>query len=145
MRYHLNAALGRACDHRAARRHGRRDGRSGLSVEEAADAEYLVHLRRWFEAERDAIAVRLRERLDAVESAAIDAEAEALLLRAGVDGLVERARAAARDRVAEYEELCARYGRSWQRHHRDRHFAHLGWRCPRLPGSEPEEDRRGPA
>ncbi len=133
----FGAAVGRALDHRAAARHGRRAGRAGLSVDEAADTTYLVGLRHRMHREHAGITLRLDRQLTVIEACELDAEIELRVLRGRQETLVARARDAVRDRVDRYEELCATYGRSWQRAHRDRHFAHLGWRCPQAP--HPEE------
>lgn len=114
--------------YRTAGWHGRRAGREGLSIEEVADSLYMIWLRRETSCQLDTIAAELDQ---ALISLAIDSgESEVVATRR--DAVVRRARGLAGMRVAEYELLCAAYGRSWRRHHRDRSFVHLGWRCPRL-------------
>ena len=114
----------------SAKRSGRRAGRDGLSVEEVADTEYLVRLRRKAENDLAEIAARLSYDLSALVAQETGGADDLALARR--DALVERARALAEVRVADYELLCAAFGESWRRHHRDRRIARLGWRCPRL-------------
>jgi len=121
-----STAVVRLLDRCAAAHHGRQAGRQGLSAEEAADTVYLVRLRRQLEAERADIRAHLLSQLDAAVQ----------VLRVRRNQLLTDAKQAARDRRHRYEELCAIYGRSWQRAHIDKSFARIGWRCPRL--SEPE-------
>ena len=113
-----------------ARWYGHRAGRAGLSVEEVADTPYLVRLRQQAERDRLAIATGLADALASLQTQAGGLDPE--VLRARCRALAEEAEAADRVRVAEYERVCAAFGDRWRRRHRDRHFAHLGWRCPRL-------------
>ncbi len=133
MRTTISETIGRTLDHRAAARQGRRAGTAGLSVDEAADTAYLVGLRGRLAEERADIARSLAELLAEQEAMARDADATARTLRAARTALVARARELAQARRARYEELCAVYGEHWQRRHRDRSFAHIGWRCPPVP------------
>lgn len=134
------AAVRRARENWIAARRGRWAGRAGLSVDEVADTEYLVGLRHRLQDERAAVAAERARRLDELEASARDAEAVAAVLRAGRDRVIADAREAARERFDRYEEPCAIYGRHWQLSHRDRSFAHIGWRCPRPPDPQHAEE-----
>ncbi|MHA6780108.1 hypothetical protein ACVGOW_03785 [Pseudonocardia saturnea] len=114
--------------------HGHRAGRAGLSVEEVADTPFLARLQQETERDRAAIAARLAGDLSTLQTQADDLDPE--LLRARCAALVLQADADIAARIARYHTVCAAFGRSWRRLHRDRHFAHLGWRCPRLSGVE---------
>jgi hypothetical protein len=118
--------------HLHAARHGCAAGRAGLSVEEAADTEYLVRLRRDTEVALAAIADQLDRELAALDGD----EADRAVRQARREALVEKAEAVSRARRADYDLLCATFGASWRRNHRDRHFARLGWRSPRLRCTE---------
>lgn len=131
MRIRSDVTVSGAIAHHAAARHGRLGGRAGLSVEEVADSSYLVRLRRATEDDLLAIAADLERHL-----AGLDATDDV----ARRDALVEKAEAMRQIRIADYQLLCATYGKSWRRHHRDRRFVHLGWRCPSLRG---RNDGRG--
>jgi hypothetical protein len=131
MSTYSRATLSGTIAHCTAERHGRHAGRAGLSVEEVADTGYLVRLRRDTEEDLLAMAADLEREL-----ADLDVTGDPVLQEV----LVERARAKRAVRIADYELLCATFGRSWRRHHRDRHFAHIGWRCPRL-GDRHDERR----
>lgn len=137
----FGAAAGRALENRAAARHGRWAGREGLSVDEVADTEYLVGLRHRLRNDRVAIAADRARRLDELEASARDAEAVAAVLRASRGRVIAMARESADERLDRYEELCAIYGRHWQRSHCDRSFAHIGWRRPRPPDPHPAEEQ----
>ncbi|WP_214403005.1 hypothetical protein [Pseudonocardia lacus] len=120
--------------HLVAAWHGWQAGRAGLGVEEVVDTRYLVRLRR--DTALDLVA--LADQLDRDLAALADTghghagHDSADVRSARRDALVRRADAAAEVRVADYELVCATYGRNWQRHHRYRRHAHLGWRCPPL-------------
>jgi hypothetical protein len=107
-------------------------GRAGLSVEEAADTAYLVRLRRDIEVALAGIADQLDRELAALDGD----EADRAVRQARREALVEKAEAVSRVVRADYYLLCATFGASWRRHHRDRRFAHLGWRSPELRCTE---------
>lgn len=136
----VGSAVVRALEHGAAARHGRQAGRAGLSVDEVADTRYHVGLRRRLQDERAAIDIERDRELAELEASARDAEAKAAGLRTRADQVVAQAQAAARACLDRYDELCAVYGAHWQRTHRDRAFAHIGWRCPRPPDPLPAEE-----
>lgn len=132
MKTNFDGAIGRRLDHRTAARQGRRAGRAGLSVDEAADTAFLVHLRSRLLHQRAELARHLDRQLAEQEALARAADALAQALRATRATLVDRAREQAQARYDQYQQLCTTFGEHWQRRHRDRSWAHIGWRCPRV-------------
>lgn len=116
--------------------HGHQAGRAGLSVEEVADTPFLAQLQEETERGRAAIAARLAEDLAALQAQAGELDPE--LLHARCAALALQADADIAALVARYYRVCSAFGKSWGRRHRDRRWAHLGWRCPRLRGADPE-------
>ncbi|MGQ0575315.1 MAG: hypothetical protein ACT4RN_14065 [Pseudonocardia sp.] len=120
--------------------HGMRDGRLGLTVEQAAEAPFLVRLHARTAADADAADRALDDALAVITWSIRRGLGDTGDLLARRAALVERAEVAARRRERRYREITAWYGRAFLRHHRDRRVVRLGWRAPPLPG-EPQPSR----
>lgn len=116
-----------------ARWHGWRDGRLGLTVEEAADAPYLTALAATIAARQRQSSMTLTHQLATLDPLIVEllAELDRRITERGE--VVASSQAVVQDLENHYRGLAAHYGAAFVRHHRDRGFVRLGWRTPSLP------------
>lgn len=122
--------------------HGWRDGRAGMSVEDAADAPFLCRLRAQVTARIDTERERLDHQLDALDPLIISLTRDLDRHLARRRAMVTRSRARTLGHELHYRLIAALYGASFVRHHRHRSWVRLGWRTPPLPALHGE--RRDP-